>query len=410
MTTADPPVPTTLVEVWTTERGRLQTAVAAAAAQAGTSTTALAVAQTALTAASSALAAWEQEASQLRQALAAATTRPERHRIELALDVNGRDRLRALRRQVAAAARVASTQARIVRQTAEAGALAGKLTQAEAALAQAQADAATVATSRANLAGALKKARQDADALPFGAADTRLDTLLGLPEMRTGLVTRLDGVVTAQDALRTAAATADAAVHAAAAERSAVDGAVDRTAAAHGKALADITHALAAPDRVARAAAAVAAVLALLERLPPAEEEIIKKAAEAAKAAATGPGGGAAGPPAADAGPTPLETWALCVPAAVRDPAVELILATRGLGDLRTVEPDERVTALDKALTTAEKAYAAAVHTQLTTRHSQEDATSKAATAHDDVTVHEATVADRLTLVVSGNAPAPNGD
>jgi chromosome segregation ATPase len=399
VTTEDPPTTPakkTLVAVRTMERERLHAAVAAATAQANTLTTRLTVAQTELTAATGALAELDQGASRLRQALAAATTGPERHQIELELDDNAWRRIRALGRQVNAKDEVASVQAKIVRESTAAGTLAGELTRAEAALTQAQADAATATTSRAVLVTTVETAQESAKKLDHAGANTKLDTLLGLPEMRTELAERLAAVAAGDEALQKKVRDAEAAVRAAVVARSAIDGGLDQAAADHATALADIDHALTAPARVARVAAAVATVLALAD-LPDAEQKVIKKAAEAAKAAAGGAVGAA--PAVADAGPTPLETWALTIPATVLIPAVELLVAEADLEDLADVQPSELV----DTLATAEDGYAKALEAQLEVQLVQGDAASEAAEARDDVTAHEATAADRRALAVSGN-------
>ena len=346
-----PPRPTTAVEnVRIAERDRLRDAVKAAADRLEQlQKVDLITAQTQLTGAAADVAALDQQASRLQQQLTAATTGPERHRIELELDATAVGRFRALRRRVDAATSRAGLEATVTQVAAGVAALAPRLQQ----------------------------------------ATERLDVLLGSAGMRTELAARL-GAVAAQDATRGAAlAAAEEAVRAAEAARAPVEGALTVAIARHDRALTAVRDAQAAPLRLAAAAAAVEVVIALPGL---ADEELA-----AIRAAATGTDDPAVIPVVPPA--TDLENWAIKIPATVLAPALALVDAQAVLALLATLD----AAALLAELAAAEADYVAALVAQLAAAQAQATVAATAAAARDDVAAHEATAADRRALAVSGD-------
>jgi hypothetical protein len=395
MTTATPAAtPTTLVGVRTADRDRLKDEVEAAKTRLEEQQTALKAAQTKLDKGTADVAAQEQETSRLRQQLAAATTGPERHRIELALDAAAVLRLRALREQVDGADGVASGQAAITLTSAAQSRLEAELTTAEAALTQAKADEDEVAASAKDLATTVAQVVADVVALDprVAEADARLDALLGSPQMRIDLIARMDAVA-AQDAQRRATVrAADDAVLAADADRSKIDGDLATAAAAHARALSAVRDAAGAPKRLADATAAVDAVRTMPD-LDAGEQAAITAAATGADDPTVIP----VLPPAAPV--TRLENWAIKIPAAVLTAATAFVAARAVLTELRALKGDELLTTLTAAQTT----LVAALTAQLAAAQTQVTAAEAAQAAVDEVTAHEATAADRRALAVSGN-------
>ena len=388
--TAAPPAP--LVKAWTDERDRLTAADKALKAELDDlQKVQLAAARPLLAAATADIALRDQEASRLLQELAAATTGPERHRIELELDACAVKRIRDLRRRVDAAEKVGALTAKITRKSAAAGALAADLTAAEAALTQATADAADAEKSRKDLEATVAVVTAGVTALEpeLKKATGRIDKLLGSAGMYDELKKRLDAVA-AQDAGRgTALADAERAQLTERATQSPAEGGLAVAVADHERALAAVREAQASPLRLAAVQAAVKTVLELPD-LPAEEQAAVDKAA----AGTDDPTKIPVVPPAEK-----LENWAIKIPAAVLTSAVALVDAQATLDGLRKLDAAD----LLKKLGDAEQAHVDAVLAQLKAAAASAKFAAAVVEARDDVTVHEATAADRRALAVSGH-------
>ncbi|TYB64805.1 hypothetical protein FXF51_20345 [Nonomuraea sp. PA05] len=236
------------------EAARLDAAATAQKDVVAAATADAVAAATALTTITAAGATLRQDESVLRQQLAAATTGPERHVIELALDVNRGEQIRTgLDEQDAKQAKIGADSA-AVRAAAAAEQITGALQTArqlhEAAKADTDADAKRLADLATAHPQAVAEVRQLAGAV--AEAVTRLGVLLGGDHM----VARVNDAVREADATSTRLGhDAAAALAALAATRGAVAGAENALATAR----AAVEAAAAAPARVAAAALKVEA-------------------------------------------------------------------------------------------------------------------------------------------------------
>lgn len=343
-------------------------------------------AQEDLTTANADLATLGQQASTLQQQLGAATTGPERHRIELELDANQIRQGPVTDRKLTAAERLAVAALAVKRETALAEKLKGDLARATVALTQARQDAAAATVRLGALDPTVGGVKAGAAALAEQQkqATDRIAVLLGGPEMLARVQDRVEKARAEVEQRSTALTAAEVAVLDAAVARSGVDGPVARTGAALATARDAVRDAVeAAPVRLA-AATAVLDQVRDLPALPPADQAAITAAA----AKVTG-----------DAAPAVVDAWEVAVPVAVTGLAIALIDAVRALDDLRSID----AVALRKDLTDAEPAHAATLAAQIAVQLRQDAAAAVADAARDGIAAHEPTAAQRRLSLVRGD-------
>lgn len=380
MTTA---TATTPVETFhSAEVARLTAAVEAGRAQLKATANEVVAATGLLTAVEAELAVLGQEASTWQQQLAAATTRPERHRFELLLEDNVVRQGPVADRRRVAADRVALGTSAVTRETAALGRATADLAAATADLAGAHAAAAATATLMKDLDAAVGGVLAAVAGLGDrrAAAVARLTEVLGGPALFEHVQ---EQVVTADAEIAERAATLAAAraqVQAAAVARSAIDAAVASAAAALDAALVAVRTAVRdAPVR----AADLEKVLTEAATLPAiADQAAITEAADEAVA-------GGAGATA---------RWWAALPGRVRELAVAVARSGAELAELGALD----AAVLAEGIARAQDAHAAALAAAQALRLREDDAAAAVAAAVDDVQAHEATAADRLTGLLRG--------
>jgi hypothetical protein len=375
---------TPVKDVRAAEVARLDDVLAASEPRLAAITLGVEATRTALGAARTELAALQQKASTLQQELGAATTGPERHRIELALDRNLVEQGPVNARLLAATTQLALHELAVKRETALAEKVRGDLARADAALTQARQEAASATVRRAALDTVVPELTAAAAGLTEREkqATDRVATLLGGAPMLVLVGQRLDAHRAEVDSRIGALTAATTAVLAAATARSPVDGPVASTAAdlvAARAAVQDVAEA--APLRSAAARTVLDEVLAFPD-LPAADQAAITAAAAKVPAGA-----------AAD-----VDAWEVAVPLAVTELAIRLLDTTRSLGALRLLD----VAPLRKAVDEAEAAHAVALAAQLGVQARQDTAAAAADVARDAITAHEPTAADRRLSLARG--------
>ncbi|SFO74846.1 hypothetical protein SAMN05660464_0936 [Geodermatophilus dictyosporus] len=417
MTTATqtPTAPTTGKDVHAAEVARLDDDLAAREARLARLAPEAAARREQLQKATAELAALKQAGSTLQQQLNAATSQPERHRLEQALERNLIDQGPRNDARLTAAEQLASIELAVVRQTAQAARTRADLTRATAELTRARQETAA-ATARVNALAETVTALQDTAGRlsdppapipapggrtaapapttaagpataaapppkPAAVARGRLEEMLGGPGMLGRLrervaAARKDGVTRAQ-----AVADAEALVRQAASARSPVDGAVAAAAAALTVARVAVQDLVeGGPVRMAAAEATLTAITEF-PRIP--EQVAIQDVAAEVEKGTDGA----------------LDRWEVMVPVAVTELAIGFIDVEAELAAVRALD----VADLTRRQAEADAAYAAALTTQLTRQREVDAAAEVLAAAADEVTAREKTAADRRLSLVRGD-------